>query len=89
MGASIPALIYAGTRSWGSSDDRKSEGRAVTMFTIEALNPLGARLFDHADSITNVAADEMEIDIRLAPRVCSNLATLRFRIMAIAEAALR
>ena len=47
---------------------------------------LSARLFD---SITNVAAHEMEVDIRRAARVCSNLATLRFRIAEIAEQARR
>jgi hypothetical protein len=57
-------------------------------FTIEALNALGARLYDHADSITNVARHDMEVDVRLAARVCSNPATLRFRIGEIAEAAL-
>jgi hypothetical protein len=30
----------------------------------------------------------MEVDIRLGARACSNLATLRFRIMEIVEAAL-
>jgi hypothetical protein len=51
----------------------------MTAFTIETLNALGARLFDRADSITNVARHEMEVDVRFAARVCSNLATLRFR----------
>jgi hypothetical protein len=60
----------------------------MTMFNVETLNALGARLYDHADSITNVAAHEMEIDIRLAARVCSSFASLRFRVMEIAEAAL-
>jgi hypothetical protein len=60
----------------------------MTVFNIETLNALGARLYDHADSITNVAAHEMELDIRLAARVCSNFATLRFRVAEIAEMAL-
>jgi hypothetical protein len=60
----------------------------MTVFDYETLTKLGARLFDHADSITNPAAHEMEIDIRLAAQVCSNLATLRFRVAEIAEAAL-
>jgi hypothetical protein len=47
-----------------------------------------ARLFDHADSITNVAAHEMEQDLRLAARAISNLPTLRFLIAEIAEQAL-
>jgi hypothetical protein len=60
----------------------------MSVFNIEALNALGARLYDHADSITNVAAHEMEVDIRLAASVCSNVATLRFRVAEIAEAEL-
>jgi hypothetical protein len=60
----------------------------MTVFTIEALNALGTRLFDHADSITNVAAHEMEVDCRLAARALSNFATLRFCVGEIAEAAL-
>jgi hypothetical protein len=60
----------------------------MTLFNVETLNALGARLFDHRDSVTNVAAREMEVDIRLAARVCSNFATLRLRIMEIAELAL-
>jgi hypothetical protein len=58
----------------------------MTVFTIETLNALGARLLDHADSITNVARHDMEVDVRLAARVCSNMATLRFRIGEIADA---
>jgi hypothetical protein len=38
----------------------------MTVFTIETLNALGARLLDHADSITNVARHDMEVDVRLA-----------------------
>jgi hypothetical protein len=60
----------------------------MTMFTIETLSALGARLFDHADSITNPARHDMEVDCRLAARALSNFATLRFRIEEIAEAAL-
>jgi hypothetical protein len=60
----------------------------MTVFDYETLNALGARLYDHADSITNVARHEMEVDIRLAARACSNLASLRFRVAEIAEAAL-
>jgi hypothetical protein len=57
----------------------------MTVFTIETLNALGARLLDHADSITNVARHDMEVDVRLAARVCSNMASLRFRIGEIAD----
>jgi hypothetical protein len=60
----------------------------MTVFNIETLNALGARLFDHADSITNPARHDMEVDVRLAARVCGNMATLRFRVAEIAEQAL-
>jgi hypothetical protein len=60
----------------------------MTVFNIETLNALGARLFDHADSITNPARHDMEVDCRLAARALSNFATLRFRVVEIAEAAL-
>jgi hypothetical protein len=59
----------------------------MTIFDYETLTKLGARLFDHADSITNPAAHEMEVDIRSAARVCSNLASFRFRVAEIAEIA--
>jgi hypothetical protein len=58
-----------------------------TAFHIEALNALSARLFDHANSITNVAAHEMEMDLCLAGRACDKLAGLRFRVGEIAEMA--
>ena len=53
----------------------------MTVFNMETLNALGARLFDHADSITNPARHEMEVDCRLAARALSNFAT-RFRAKA-------
>jgi hypothetical protein len=59
----------------------------MTMFTIDTLNALGARLFDHADSITNPARHDIERDRRLAARVCGNMGSLRFRVGEIAEAA--
>jgi hypothetical protein len=42
----------------------------MTVFNIETLNALGARLYDHADSITNPARHDIEVDCRLAARVC-------------------
>jgi hypothetical protein len=60
----------------------------MSVFNFEKLNALGARLFDHADCIVNVAAHETDQDMRLAARVCSKFATLRFRIAEIAEGAL-
>jgi hypothetical protein len=44
-----------------------------------------ARLFDHADSIVNPSAYEMEID--LAARACDQFASLRFRVADIAAVA--
>jgi hypothetical protein len=60
----------------------------MTVFSIETLNALGTRLFDHADSITNPARHDIEVDCRLAARVCGDMASLRFRVGEIAEAAL-
>jgi hypothetical protein len=53
----------------------------MTVFNMETLNALGARLFDHADSITNPARHEMEVDCRLAARALElhNLAIPRRR----------
>ena len=59
------------------------------ILNIETLNAIGARLGDHADSITNVAAHQMEQDIRLAARVCDKLAGLRFRVSEIAAEAVK
>ena len=42
----------------------------MTVFDYEMLTKLAASLYDHGDSITNVAAHQMEIDIRLAARGC-------------------
>ena len=58
-----------------------------TTFGIESLNALSARLFDHADGITNITAHEMEVDIRLAAQACDKLAGLRFRVAKIAAVA--
>jgi hypothetical protein len=55
---------------------------------IENLNLLGRRLYDHADSITNVARHDMEVDVRTAARAVNNLASLRFQVAEIAEMAL-
>jgi hypothetical protein len=48
--------------------------------SVEALNELATRLFDHADSITNPAARNIEVDMRLAARSITDFATLRFGI---------
>jgi hypothetical protein len=60
----------------------------MTIFNYGTLTQLATRLFDHADSITNRTRHDMEADCRLAARAISNMATLRFRVAEIAEAAL-
>jgi hypothetical protein len=60
----------------------------TTKFNAENLAALCARLRDHADSITNVAAHEMELDLRIAARALALFATLQFRVSEIAEMAL-
>jgi hypothetical protein len=64
---------------------RRLTARESRMLVIETLSALGGRLFDYAASITNGPAHEMEIGILLAARVCSTLATLRFRVAEIVE----
>jgi hypothetical protein len=64
-----------------------AEGQPIT-FTITFLTSFGARLIDHADSITDFRKHEMERDLRTASRVCNALCGLRFRVAEIAELAL-
>jgi hypothetical protein len=71
----------------GGLDRREQEGR-MTVFTIETLSALSARLFERR-CITNPARHDMEVDCRLAARALSNFATLRFRIGEMAERPLR
>jgi hypothetical protein len=59
-----------------------------TKFDAETLAALCTRLRDHADGIVNVAAHEMEIDIRQAARALALFATLKFCIAEMAEMAL-
>ena len=47
-------------------------------FNIHTLNQLAVRLVDHAESIENITAHEMECDLRLAAAACERLAHLRF-----------
>jgi hypothetical protein len=56
----------------------------TTVFDIESLNAIGARLFEHADAITQ----DIAADLQLAARIAGMLAGLRFRIAEIAQAAL-
>jgi hypothetical protein len=64
-----------------------AEPQRIT-FTITFLTTFSVRLLDHADSITDFRDHEMERDLRTASRVCSSLASLRFRVAEIAEMAL-
>jgi hypothetical protein len=41
-------------------------GTKLTAFTIESLNAIDARLFEHADAITNAARRDVIADLRLA-----------------------
>ena len=58
--------------------------KPTTVFNIESLNAIGARLFEHADAITQ----DIAADLRLAARITDKLASLRIRIAEIAEQAL-
>jgi hypothetical protein len=79
----------AGGQTYGAAEpQRKGSSFHHGSIGIERLNALSAQLFDHADSITNVAAHQMEVDIRLAAQACDKLAGLRFRLGEIAEIAL-
>jgi hypothetical protein len=51
---------------WGAALTIESKEGRMTVFDIGTLNALGARLFDHADSITNPARHDREVDCRLA-----------------------
>jgi len=53
-------------------------------FNIHTLNQLAVRLVDHAESIENITAHEMECDLRLAAAACERLAHLRFEVAEIA-----
>ncbi len=57
-----------------------------TIFDIETLNATAARLLDHADTITNAARRDVAADLRLAARIASAMATLRFRVGEAASA---
>jgi len=54
----------------------------MTVFNIKTLNALGARLFDHADSITNPARHD--VGSRL-PASCSRSLELHNLAMPVAE----
>lgn len=63
-----------------------SDSNHTTPLSIEALNELATRLFDHAEAITNSAARNIESDMRLAAGVASDMVSLRVHIKAIAAA---
>jgi hypothetical protein len=57
---------------------------APTQLTTEALNLLSARLFAHADSITNSARLDVADDLRTAARLADKLVVARSRLNEIA-----
>ena len=58
--------------------------KPTTILDIETLNAAAARLFEHADALTQ----DVAADLRLAAGIAGKLASLRFRIAEIAEQAL-
>jgi hypothetical protein len=61
-----------------------ADTKPTTILDIPTLNAIGARLFEHADAVTQ----DIAADLRLAAVIAAKLASLRFRIAEIAEAAL-
>jgi hypothetical protein len=56
-----------------------------TRFSIEALNALGARPFDHAEDLSaTLEFEPIVLDLKLAARACGNFASLRFAVGEIA-----
>ncbi len=60
-----------------------------SIFNIENLNQLGARLFDHAETLAGDGSpheiEQILADIRLAANATDKLASLRFRVSEIAS----
>ncbi len=59
-----------------------------TILDIETLNEISTRLYDRAESINQICLQDLTMELRLAARVCSTMASLRFRIAEIAQNAL-
>jgi hypothetical protein len=53
---------------------------ACRTLTFDELNALAGRLTDHADSIENAAAHELEMDLRLAARAVSQVEGIARRL---------
>jgi hypothetical protein len=60
-----------------------AEKQPTTVFDIETLNAVAARLFDRADEIENICQGLTD-DLTLAARIADKLASLRFRVGEIA-----
>lgn len=61
-----------------------ADPNVITKLDIESLSAIGARLFEHADAITQ----DIAADLRLAAHITDKLAGLRQRVAEIAEQAL-
>jgi len=48
--------------------------------TIESINAAGVRFYEHADAIVNQARLDIANDLRLAARIASAYASLRFAV---------
>src|SRR5215470_13759595 len=82
-------MLVLGTSSWralGDGGAHMADSNHTTPMSVEALEKLSTRLFDHADAITNAAAHNIESDIRLAAHIASDMASLRVHLKAIATA---
>jgi hypothetical protein len=62
--------------------------KPTIVLDIKTLNAASARLFDHAESVTNVARQDIADDLMLAARIADKLAGLRLRVAEIAQQAL-
>jgi hypothetical protein len=54
-----------------------------TKFNAETLNALSGRLVEHANAV--LARKDTAADLRLAAKACQRLASLRFRVAAVAR----
>jgi hypothetical protein len=80
--ASTPARPFHNVLTWSVVTNPTSP------FTYEGLTAASGRLTRHADDITNVARMDIADDLRLAARIADKFASLKFRIIEVAEAAL-
>jgi hypothetical protein len=56
-----------------------------TILDIETLNGISSRLYDRAETITQVALQDLAMELRLAARCAEVLARVRFALGEVAE----